>query len=66
MLRKPAVPHHSGYIQILDGYGIRLAVADDAFRHLMDCILPDVGDLLMKHRHLMFEFLPVVGALALL
>ena len=65
VLRELVVPHHSGHVQILDDYDVRLAVADHPLRHLVYAVLPDVGYLLMKHRHLMFELLPVVGALLL-
>ena len=53
------VLHHPGNIQVFNDYDICLAVADYPFRHLVDAVLPDVGDLLMKHCYLMFELLPV-------
>ena len=65
VFRKLSITHHSGYVQILDDYDIRLAVADDALAHLVDCILPDVGDPLMKQCYFMSELLPVAGPLPL-
>ena len=65
MLREFMVPHHPGYVQILDDYHVRLAVADDPLRHLVYRILPGVGHLLMEHCYLMFELLPVLRTLLL-